>query len=183
MTDTTFVDKNLSTPIVSSWLNDINVAIYRALGIGGVAPANAVQAITNLSNQLPFLYVGMLSGDQISGTNIQFDTTVKNRGFTYSAATGVATIPNTAEYAFRGVVCYNNTSGGVVNTRIIMTGSISGLIYMSQLQIPAAGIGAHPISIDAPMASGETIAVQADTLSSTQHALFQKCWWSIRQLV
>jgi len=47
MTDTTFVDK--TTQIVSSWLNDVNVTVYRALGSGGVAPTTAAAVRTNLS--------------------------------------------------------------------------------------------------------------------------------------
>jgi hypothetical protein len=51
MTDTTFVDN--STPlIVAGWLNDINVAVYRALGStglpGGAAPTTAAQVLANL---------------------------------------------------------------------------------------------------------------------------------------
>jgi len=49
MTDTTFVNQDSNTPIVASWLNDVNIAIYRVLGAAGVSPTTAAQALTNLS--------------------------------------------------------------------------------------------------------------------------------------
>jgi hypothetical protein len=49
MSDTNFQDApNTTTPIVSSWLNDVNVVAYRALGAGGIAPTTAAQVRTNL---------------------------------------------------------------------------------------------------------------------------------------
>lgn len=36
-------------PVSAAWLNDVNVAIYTALGAAGVAPATAADIITNLA--------------------------------------------------------------------------------------------------------------------------------------
>lgn len=47
MTDTTFVDRQAPT-IKASWLNDINKAVYRAIGAGGVAPVTPANVLTNL---------------------------------------------------------------------------------------------------------------------------------------
>ena len=46
MSSTTFVDQ--VTPIVSSWLNDINNTTYNVLGSAGVPPANAAAVVANL---------------------------------------------------------------------------------------------------------------------------------------
>ena len=47
MSDTTFV--NYSAPAVdASWLNDLNVLAYRALGVGGVVPTTAAGVVANL---------------------------------------------------------------------------------------------------------------------------------------
>lgn len=48
MTDTTFIDRDFNTPIVADWLNDTNKVVYRALGVGGVAPITAAEVRTNL---------------------------------------------------------------------------------------------------------------------------------------
>ena len=46
MADTTFVSK--VTHIVAAWLNDVNKAVYRAIGIGGVAPTTPAEVRSNL---------------------------------------------------------------------------------------------------------------------------------------
>jgi hypothetical protein len=47
MADTTFID--FSQPTVNaSWLNDVNIAVYRAIGAFGVAPSTPAQVLTNL---------------------------------------------------------------------------------------------------------------------------------------
>jgi len=48
--DTTFTDQQ--TKIVAAWLNDVNVAVYRALGTAGVAPATAADVVTNLKAEI-----------------------------------------------------------------------------------------------------------------------------------
>jgi hypothetical protein len=50
MASTTFVDGDLSAAnrIVAAWLNDVNVAVYTALGAAGVAPTTAAAVIANL---------------------------------------------------------------------------------------------------------------------------------------
>lgn len=48
MTDTHFIDRDLNTPIVAAWLNDVNAAVYQALGASGVAPTTPTQVLTNL---------------------------------------------------------------------------------------------------------------------------------------
>jgi hypothetical protein len=48
MTSQVFVDYSQQTPVTASWLNDINVTVYQALGAGGVAPTTAAQVLTNL---------------------------------------------------------------------------------------------------------------------------------------
>lgn len=47
MSDTTYTDFG-TPPIGAAWLNDINIAVYRALGASGVAPTTAAQVISNL---------------------------------------------------------------------------------------------------------------------------------------
>lgn len=52
MTDTTFVDKTL--PVVNAaWLNDVNIAVYRALGAAGVAPVVPADIIANIGAATP----------------------------------------------------------------------------------------------------------------------------------
>lgn len=46
MADTTFVDG--STVIIDDWCNDVNIATYRAIGAGGVAPVTPADVRTNL---------------------------------------------------------------------------------------------------------------------------------------
>src|SRR4030067_2567568 len=46
MADTTFVSK--VTHIVATWLNDVNIAVYRAIGAGGLAPITPTEVVTNL---------------------------------------------------------------------------------------------------------------------------------------
>lgn len=46
MSDTTFTDG--TTVVDASWLNDINIAVYRAIGAGGVAPTTPAQVVANL---------------------------------------------------------------------------------------------------------------------------------------
>jgi len=48
MVDTVFVDYSPSTPIVATWLNDVNKTVYQALGTGGVAPTTADEVLVNL---------------------------------------------------------------------------------------------------------------------------------------
>lgn len=51
MASTTFVDYSQNTPIVAPWLNDINAAVYNAIGTGGptpAAPKSSVDVLTNL---------------------------------------------------------------------------------------------------------------------------------------
>ncbi len=47
MSDTTFVD-NTTPSVNAAWLNDVNIAVYRAIGTGGVAPTTAAQVLANL---------------------------------------------------------------------------------------------------------------------------------------
>ena len=46
MSDTTFVSK--VTHVLATWLNDVNKTVYRAIGIGGVAPTTPVEVRNNL---------------------------------------------------------------------------------------------------------------------------------------
>ena len=48
MTSTVYIDYSPQTPIRASWLNDVNVTVYQALGAGGIAPTTAAQVIANL---------------------------------------------------------------------------------------------------------------------------------------
>ena len=51
MSDTTYVD--YSVPAVNAaWLNDVNMAVYRALGVGGIAPLTPIAVVTNLGFSL-----------------------------------------------------------------------------------------------------------------------------------
>ena len=62
MSDTTYTDNN--TLIISSWLNDVNVAAYRAIGAGGAVPTTPAQVVTNLG--VPTL---LQLSDLINATN------------------------------------------------------------------------------------------------------------------
>jgi hypothetical protein len=44
--NTTFVDQ--VTPVVASWLNDVNNTIYNLLGTGTLAPTTKAQVLANL---------------------------------------------------------------------------------------------------------------------------------------
>ena len=46
MADTNYTDQ--VTPIISAWLNDVNIVTYRALGSGGVAPTTGAGVLSNL---------------------------------------------------------------------------------------------------------------------------------------
>lgn len=73
MTDTTFVDQ--STLIPSTWLNDINIAVYRALGTAGVAPTTAAQVIANLNlPTIPRLADGTTPANGLGMSGFQFGT-------------------------------------------------------------------------------------------------------------
>lgn len=50
MATTNFTDGDLSTGnrIVAAWLNDVDEAVYAAIGAGGVAPTTPAQVIANL---------------------------------------------------------------------------------------------------------------------------------------
>ena len=48
MTDTTFIDRDATTPIVAAWLNDVNVTVYQALGALGVPPITPTEVRTNI---------------------------------------------------------------------------------------------------------------------------------------
>lgn len=69
--DTTFTDQQ--TKIVAAWLNDVNIAVYRALSAAGVAPATAADVVTNLGPTL-LTYLG-LSGTATAVGDALFTTT------------------------------------------------------------------------------------------------------------
>jgi len=48
MASTNFQDGDASTPVVAAWLNDVNIAVYTALGNAGVAPKTAEDVKVNL---------------------------------------------------------------------------------------------------------------------------------------
>jgi hypothetical protein len=70
MADTVFVDNSVPL-IVAAWLNDINVAVYRALGstggAGGTPPATASSVLANLgtnaSGASQSVFLGALAGN------------------------------------------------------------------------------------------------------------------------
>lgn len=47
----TFIDNDTSTAnrVDAAWLNDVNIAVYTALGTGGVAPTTATIVVNNLA--------------------------------------------------------------------------------------------------------------------------------------
>lgn len=77
MASTTFIDFNQNTPIVASWLNDVNNSVYNAIGANGVAPTTPAQVIANLG--LSALQGAPLAitneGPFVSGTNFTAGTT------------------------------------------------------------------------------------------------------------
>ena len=52
MANTTYIDGSAATPIMASWLNDVNKATYAALGSGGVAPTTPDQVKANIGADL-----------------------------------------------------------------------------------------------------------------------------------
>ena len=50
----TFVDNDTSTAnrVDAAWLNEVNIAVYTALGTGGVAPTTATIVINNLATAI-----------------------------------------------------------------------------------------------------------------------------------
>lgn len=71
MADTTFVDG--STVIIDDWCNDVNIATYRAIGVGGVAPVTPADVRTNLglSAQTGASLIGFTPTGNISSTSVQ----------------------------------------------------------------------------------------------------------------
>lgn len=71
MADTTFVDG--STVIIDDWCNDVNIATYRAIGAGGVAPVTPADVRTNLG--LPTTsgasYIGTAAVGSLPATTVQ----------------------------------------------------------------------------------------------------------------
>ena len=52
MANTTYIDGSAATPIIASWLNDVNKTTYAALGSGGVAPTTPDQVKANIGADL-----------------------------------------------------------------------------------------------------------------------------------
>ena len=71
MADTTFVDG--STVIIDDWCNDVNIATYRAIGAGGVAPTTPADVRTNLGlpAQTGAGLIGFTPTGNISSTTVQ----------------------------------------------------------------------------------------------------------------
>lgn len=82
MSDTNFVD--YSTVIPASWLNDVNKAVYRALGAAGVAPTTAAQVLSNLG-------VSGTGGAGLVGTNDSY-ANVQASLNSFRASTGAGTV-------------------------------------------------------------------------------------------
>ena len=72
----TFVDNDTSSGnrVTASWLNDVNIAVYTALGTGGTAPTTATQVVNNLSTAIAAKTFTSLTATNIYTTS---DVTLK----------------------------------------------------------------------------------------------------------
>lgn len=94
MTSTVFVDLSPATPIVAAWLNDVNKAVYTAIGTGTVAPSTAAEVIANLgvptTTQLSAPTGSTLVGAAVSTNNA--GTTVQAQLTNLGSTTGTSNI-------------------------------------------------------------------------------------------
>lgn len=113
MANTNFVDSQ--TPVVASWLNDVNESVYTILGNGTTAPQTAAEARTNLglgtiaTQDADDVGItgGTLDGVTLTGTiNIEVDDVTINN--TLNVGTSVT--------PFGGVTTYSKDGVAVVGT-------------------------------------------------------------------
>lgn len=108
-----FVDYDPNSVITAAWLNDVNTAVYQALGTGGVAPTTPAQVISNLGlttllnvRDAPFNAVGNGIVDDTAAFNA-FMLALQAQG---DYASGI--IPSTpVGYLLKGMVSLPNTNG------------------------------------------------------------------------
>jgi len=104
MSDTTFVDG--TTPVPAAWFNDVNIAIYRALGAAGVAPTTATQVLNNLGIPAP--------GSYGKSANYTIVTADNGKIFDLSGGFFTMTLASPAGYpaAFKVVLVNKDTTRG-----------------------------------------------------------------------
>lgn len=152
MADTNFTD--LSTSIVASWLNDVNVAVYRAIGSGGNAPttpsivrSNIGAAVSGANNDITSL-TGLTTALSVSQGGTGAKTASDAR--TNLAVAGLAdanTFSGTGNQ-FTDPLIVPNAS---LSTHAIPKGQADGLYasstYVSQIKSVAASVAANALTL------------------------------------
>ena len=116
MADTVFTDQ--VTPIVATWLNDVNKTTYEALGTGGVAPTTAANVVSNLNlvtntalatssaaSGVGFIQAGTGASAETVQTKLRQVVSVDDFG-----ADNTGSVDSTA--AFTAAIAAVNTAGG-----------------------------------------------------------------------
>lgn len=94
MTSTVFRDKDTTTPIVATWLNDINNAVYGGLGAAGVTPTTPAGVRANIG--LPLDIIGY--GNNLTTALAAIGSTATTLIINHSVAVSVdTTIPANVE--------------------------------------------------------------------------------------
>lgn len=104
MSDTTFVDG--VTVIPTTWAQDVNNTIYRALGNGGVAPANAATVLSNIGAQAA---ATAINTGNISSQHVAFADNATN-----ATTATTATSATTATYAPQIQVVSSSVAGNAL---------------------------------------------------------------------
>lgn len=104
MSDTTFVPQ--TTVIASSWLNDINIAVYRAIGAGGVAPTTPAQVVANL---------GVITAAQAQAGSVSYAADTSGAANTVTLAMTPTLSTYTDGMSIRFKVANTNTGATTLN--------------------------------------------------------------------
>lgn len=138
MASTNFQDGQSTTPIVAAWLNDVNVAVYEALGVGGVAPTTPDIVLRNLVSGKIISSIAALRAYTTSGATSAFVTSYygdnKGGGGAFTLVTGAAA----------GTYVDN---GGTIIVPMGGNGSAAWLRVVSDSGISILDFGADPSGV------------------------------------
>jgi hypothetical protein len=145
MADTTFADQ--STPIVASWLNDINISVYRAIGAGGVAPTTPAIVRTNIGAA-----ISGANGDITSLTGLTTPLSIGQGGTAATTVLGARTSLAVSGLADNNTFTGTNTFSGTGNN------------FTNPLVVPNAVLGTQAI----PKGQADTLYAPAAAVKQLQ---------------
>lgn len=150
MSDTTYVDL-VGPQIMSSWLNDVNITIYRALGVGGVAPTTPAQIISNLA--IPTL----AANNTFTGANI----------FSGALTFSGASIPFTNTPTFPTAAPGDNSTKGATTAFIAASyAPLASPALTGTPTVPTAALNTNNTQAASTAFVGNAIANSTDVLFS-----------------